>query len=89
MKQHPRLFEVLQRSETGPIMDEADFERKLVGPTIKRLIEKYDIQYTGEFYVNCDGELAGRVYQAGVDFANEIGGFNLMFTIERRIGNGT
>jgi|TARA_B100001964_G_scaffold240270_1_gene309639 methylamine--corrinoid protein Co-methyltransferase len=76
MKHHPRLFEVLQRSETGLIMDEADFERDLVGPTIKGLIEKYDIQYTGEFYVNCDDELADRVYQAGIDFASEVGMYN-------------
>lgn len=76
MKQHSRLIEVLQKSDTGPIMDEADFERNLVGPTIKRLVEKYDIHYTGEFYVNCDDELADRVFQAGVDFASEVGMFN-------------
>ncbi len=76
MKHPPRLFEVLQRSETGPIMDEADFERNLVGPTIKHLVEKYDIKYTGEFFVNCDDELADRVYQAGVDFASKVGMFN-------------
>jgi len=57
-------------------MDEVDFERKLVGPTIKRLVEKYDIQYTGESYVNSDDDLADRVFQAGVDFASEVGMFN-------------
>ena len=76
MKQHPRLFEVLERSETGPIMAEADFERRLVGPAIKRLVAQYDIRYTGEFLVNCDDDLADRVYQAGVDFACEVGMFN-------------
>ena len=76
MKQHPRLIEVLQKSDTGPIMGEADFERNLVGPTIKNLVEKYDIRYTGEFYVNCDDELADRVYQAGMDFASQVGMFN-------------
>jgi methylamine--corrinoid protein Co-methyltransferase len=76
MKQHPRLFEVLQRSETGPIIEEADFERKLVGPAIKRLVEKYDIQYPSDIYVNSDDELADRVFQAGVDLASEVGVFN-------------
>ncbi len=56
-------------------MDEADFERRLVGPTIKRLVEKYDIQHTGEFYVNSDDELADRVFQAGLEFASEVGVF--------------
>ena len=76
MKQHPRLIEVLQKSETGPIMDEADFERKLVGPTIKRLVEQYGIRYTGDFYVNSDDDLADRVFQAGLDLASEVGVFN-------------
>lgn len=76
MKHPPRLFEVLQRSETGPIIQEADFDRKLVGPTIKRLVNEYEIRYTGEFYVNCDDNLAERVYQAGMDFATEVGVFN-------------
>lgn len=76
MKQHPRLIEVLQRAETGPIMDEADFERKLLGPAIKNLVEEYDIRYTGEDYVNCDDDLADRVFQAALDLASEVGIFN-------------
>lgn len=76
MKQHPRLIEVLQRSESGPIMDEADFERILVGPTIKNLVEKYAVQYTGESYINLDNDLADRVFQAGVEFASLIGMYN-------------
>jgi methylamine--corrinoid protein Co-methyltransferase len=76
VKQHPRLIEVLQRSENGPIIDEADFERKLVGPTIKSLVEKYDLQYTGESYINLDDDLADRVFQAGVEFASLVGMYN-------------
>jgi methylamine---corrinoid protein Co-methyltransferase len=76
MKQHPRLLDVLQRSETGPLIEEADFERKLVGPTIKRLIDQYDIHYTGQTFVNNDDDLADRIFQAGVDFACEVGMFN-------------
>jgi methylamine--corrinoid protein Co-methyltransferase len=76
MKQHPRLIEVLQRSENGPIMDEADFERKLVGPTIKSLVDKYAVQYTGEFHINLDDDLADRVFQAGIEFASLVGMYN-------------
>ncbi|NQS91961.1 MAG: monomethylamine:corrinoid methyltransferase [Chloroflexi bacterium] len=76
MKQHPRLIEVLQRAETGPIMDEADFERKLVGPTVKKLVKKYDIRYTGDFLINFDNDLADRVFQAGKELATEVGVFN-------------
>ena len=76
MKQHPRLIEVLQRSENGPILDEADFERKLVGPTIKSLVEKYAVQYSSESYINQDDDLADRVFQAGVEFASQVGMYN-------------
>jgi methylamine--corrinoid protein Co-methyltransferase len=57
-------------------MEEADFERKLVGPTIRRLVKEYDIQYTGDCFVNSDDDLADRVFQAGMDFACEVGMFN-------------
>lgn len=76
MKQPQRLFEVLQRSDTGPIISEADFDRKLVAPTIKRLVQKYGIRYSGEVVVNCDDDLADRVFQAGMDFACEVGVFH-------------
>ena len=48
MKQHPRLIEVLQRADSGPIMEEADFERNLLGPEIKKLVEEYQIVFTGD-----------------------------------------
>lgn len=57
-------------------MAEADFERQLVGPTIKRLVDEYDINYSGEVYVNADDDLADRVYQAGLEFASQVGVFN-------------
>ena len=40
MKLGGRLVEALYRAETGPMMEEADFERKLVAPTIKRLVDE-------------------------------------------------
>ena len=76
MKQHPRLLDVLERSDTGPIMQEVDFERNLVGPTIKTLVEKYEIKYTGDYFVNTDDDLADRVYQAGLEFASQVGVYN-------------
>jgi len=73
MKQRYRLVEVLHRAETGPVIDEADFERHLVAPTIKRLVEEYDIKFDESAIVPSDNELADRVFQAGLDFAAEVG----------------
>ena len=72
MKHRSRLVEVLHRAETGPIIDEAEFERKLVAPTIKSLLKKYEVKYDKTIFVPSDDDLADRVFQAGVDqFASE------------------
>ena len=41
LKKRVRLLEVLRRAETGPMIDEKDFEAKLVASTAEDLIEKY------------------------------------------------
>lgn len=76
MKLNSRLIDVLTRAETGPIMEEVDFERGLLGPEIKKLVEKYDIRYTGEEVINYSDDLADRVFQAALDLAGEVGLFN-------------
>ena len=75
MKHSGRLVEILYRAETGPMMEEADFERRLVSPTIKRLIQKYDIKYDKSIFVPSDDDLADRVFQAGLELASEVGMF--------------
>ena len=75
MELNSRLVEVLKRAETGPIIDEQDFERRLFSPTIKLLIEKYDINFDRSVIVPSDNELADRVFQAGLDLAVETGLF--------------
>jgi methylamine--corrinoid protein Co-methyltransferase len=75
LKHRGRLSEVLRRAETGPIIDEKDFEGRLITSTVKRLIKKYDIQYDPETLVPSDDELADRLYQAGLEFAVDVGMF--------------
>jgi methylamine---corrinoid protein Co-methyltransferase len=75
MRHRGRLLEVLHRAETGPMIEEADFSKKLVAPTIKRLVKKYDIKYDGSVVVPYDDDLADRVFQAGVELATEVGVF--------------
>jgi len=75
MGHRSRLVEVLYRAETGPITDESDFERKLVAPTIKRLAKQYDLHFDPSTIVPSDDDLADRVFQAGMDFAVEVGMF--------------
>ena len=75
MKHRGRLLEVLRRAETGPIIDEKEFEQQLITSTVKRLIKKYGIEFDPQKLVPSDDDLADRLYQAGLDFAVEVGLF--------------
>lgn len=75
MKHRGRLLEVLRRAETGPLIDEKDFEGRLITSTVKRLIKEYGIKYDPETLVPSDDDLADRLYQAGLKFAVEVGLF--------------
>jgi methylamine--corrinoid protein Co-methyltransferase len=66
-------LEVLHRAEVGPIIEETDFERRMVAPAIKRSIQKYGIQMVQGAPVPSDDDLADRVFQAGLELAAEIG----------------
>jgi len=75
MRHRARLTDVLDRAESGPIIEEKAFERKLVAPTMKRVVEEYGITFDGSPLVPSDDDLADRVFQAGLDFASEVGLF--------------
>lgn len=56
-------------------MEEEAFERQLIAPTVKKLIEEYDLKFDDSVIVNSDDDLADRVFQAGLDLATEAGMF--------------
>ncbi len=39
-----RMWEILERAKTGPLMDEEDFLPKRFTPTLKKLIKQYEIK---------------------------------------------
>jgi methylamine--corrinoid protein Co-methyltransferase len=73
MKHRGRLHEILRRAETGPMIEERDFEFKLVTTTVKRLIEKYNILLDKKVIIPSDDDLSYRLFQAGLEFATEVG----------------
>lgn len=75
MKNRGRLLEILHRAETGPIIDEKEFEAKLITETIKKLIKKYQLKFDKSVIVPSDDNLADRIFQAGLEFAVEVGMF--------------
>jgi hypothetical protein len=59
---------VLRRSETGPLVTEKDFDRRVLVPEIKRVVKEYDIKYDPETPVPSDDSLAKDIWNAGMDY---------------------
>ena len=71
-----RLWEMMERSKTGPHMDEEDFLPKLFTPTLRELIKKYEIKYDPETPVPTDDHMADRIWQAAWELFREVGVYN-------------
>jgi methylamine--corrinoid protein Co-methyltransferase len=68
MEEPTRLLDIVNRSLTGPIIDEATFDKEHVTEGIARVVKKYEIHADRETLVNQDDELADRVWLAALDF---------------------
>ncbi len=71
-----RLWEILQRSNTGPYYDEDDFLPKIFTPKLQDGIKKYEITYDPKTPVPTDDDLSDRVWQAGWELFREVGLYN-------------
>ncbi len=67
------LASVLEKADTGPIIDEKDWDRKYIAAKVKELIEKYDISWDEEDFIPSDDALADRLFQAGWELALDTG----------------
>lgn len=64
------LLSVLDKAETGPILNEANWDRECIHQTIQTLVQEYDIVWDRETPgVPYDDALADRVFEAGMDLA--------------------
>jgi len=66
------FWEVVRRSETGELVAERDFDRR-VGKVAKKVVKKYDIQFQPDEVIPSDDHLIDRVFDAAVEFFLEIG----------------
>ncbi len=41
----PSLFDYLERSVTGPIMTQKDFQMKILIPNVRKIVNEFDIKY--------------------------------------------
>ena len=69
------LFDILQRSKKGPIIEEKQFDMSIFKKT-QDLQKKYNIKYDPENPLDKTGEMADRVYQAGRELFLDIGAYS-------------
>ena len=66
------LWEILARSKQGPIIEEKQFDLSIFRKG-EELKQKYGINYNPEEPIDVTGEIADRVFHAGVEFFLNIG----------------
>ena len=71
-----RLWEIQERSNTGPQMDEDEFLPKLFSPKLEKIVKKYEIKYDPKNPVPVDDDMADRIWQAGWELFREVGLYN-------------
>jgi methylamine---corrinoid protein Co-methyltransferase len=74
---YENLLSVIDKSETGPVVPEKEWDRQYIGKTIKRLVKKYDVSWEAGAGVPADDALADRVFEAGMELARESGLYHL------------
>jgi methylamine--corrinoid protein Co-methyltransferase len=66
-------MDVIQRSLTGPLMDEDNFNDQHVTAGINRVVDQFEIKVDQKTIINQDDDLADRVWDAALDFLCECG----------------
>lgn len=66
------FLEVIKRAESGEMMKETDYDRKL-GKKALALMKQYEIRFDPSSVIPTDDGLADRVYQAGLDLFLDLG----------------
>jgi hypothetical protein len=72
-----KMWEIMERANTGPFCEDDDFLYKIFMPKMKEVIKKYDIKYNPENPVPADDDMADRVWQAAVEFFLDVGVLNV------------
>ncbi len=72
MKSHVRLLDVLDKAESGPIVEEKNFD-KLLAEKVKELTKKYGLKRDKEDAIITDDDVADRFFQAGLELAETVG----------------
>ncbi len=67
------FIEVCSRAFTGPLMPESRFDKQILYPAVKEIVQRWDIKEDLKNPINTDDEKADAVFHAGVDLLAEVG----------------
>ena len=67
------FLDVYERALKGPIMNEHDFDMKVFIPTLRRVVDEYEIQYDNENPLPANDPAAENLFNAAVDFLSQTG----------------
>lgn len=74
MNTRAQLLDLIDRSLSGSIVSEQDFDMLHVAKAVKRIVKKYDIRLTQpDRFLSTDEDLLDRVWEAAVEFLAECG----------------
>ncbi len=62
------LFDYMERSVTGPIMSQKDFQMKILIPNVRKIVNEFAIKYIPDEPVSADNDLADRLFDAAIEF---------------------
>lgn len=67
------LASILDKTESGPVIDEKVWDRQMIGTKVKELITKFEINWDEDTLVPSDDALADRLFAAGLELALDSG----------------
>ncbi|MEX2752449.1 MAG: monomethylamine:corrinoid methyltransferase, partial [Candidatus Freyarchaeota archaeon] len=70
------LWDVLERSQTGPLMKEEEFETEFFPTKIREIVAEHGIKYDPNEPVMTDTSMADEVFEAGLELLLEVGLYN-------------
>ncbi|MBW2056438.1 MAG: monomethylamine:corrinoid methyltransferase [Deltaproteobacteria bacterium] len=83
----PDFLDFMERAVTGPIVSEHDFYMKTLIPSIRRLLDDFDIKYDPTSPLPWDDNLADRLFEAAIELLAATGvycdGTNRIISMDR------
>lgn len=71
-----RFLDVIDRTYSGPMVDEEEFDLQYVAGGVQRVLQKYNIRFNKDHIIQQDDALIDRAFEAGLDFLLECGVYN-------------